>query len=322
MLYEMLTGELPYTGLSIATIVEKVLHEPFPSVRESVPSLPEALEAAILTATARNRDQRFASAREFAEALVPFRGEAVARPPSLRPLDFQTPGAADVDRPGPVAGSATVVVVPTRVYAVATVVAVFAALGVVALLTLFGRGGDDRRGAPPVPPDSVLQAVPGGGDAPAADVVPADIAVDAGGPDIVVVAAETLPYGDADAVAARARVVLRGLPVGAKATLDGKPVDGEFEIEPSDSLRMLEVTGRGWKPYRRELRIVADLVVELQLERRAGAGEPTDAGSVPPPDVAEPPPPPPPPADAGPAASPDAGARDTVGFVPNPFGDA
>ncbi|MBI5500100.1 MAG: protein kinase [Deltaproteobacteria bacterium] len=69
MLFEMLTGELPYTGTSVQGIIQRMLEEPFPSVRALEPSLPESLEAVILRATARRRDDRYPSAAAFADAL-------------------------------------------------------------------------------------------------------------------------------------------------------------------------------------------------------------------------------------------------------------
>jgi serine/threonine-protein kinase len=78
MLHEMLTGTLPFEGASVEEILTRVLSAPFPDPRALLPDLPEGLEAAIRRATARRRDDRFASARAFAEALRPFRAETVS----------------------------------------------------------------------------------------------------------------------------------------------------------------------------------------------------------------------------------------------------
>ncbi|MBN1770720.1 MAG: protein kinase [Deltaproteobacteria bacterium] len=87
VLYEMLTGELPYTGLSIEAIVTKVLEEPFPSPRKLEPDLPEGLEQAILRATQKRREDRFGSAAEFADALRALREDG-------RPTRSLEPGEA------------------------------------------------------------------------------------------------------------------------------------------------------------------------------------------------------------------------------------
>jgi tRNA A-37 threonylcarbamoyl transferase component Bud32 len=86
LLYEMLTGELPYTGTSVQAIIKKVLEDPFPRVRATDPSVPEALEAAILKATSRRREDRQASAAEFGRELR----AAVGREPAPEPLPTVT----------------------------------------------------------------------------------------------------------------------------------------------------------------------------------------------------------------------------------------
>ncbi|MBN1773249.1 MAG: serine/threonine protein kinase [Deltaproteobacteria bacterium] len=78
VLFEILTGALPFQGSSPMEILDKVVSEPFPSLRTFEPTLPAALDEAILKATARPLDLRFQSAREFAQALSPLRSELVA----------------------------------------------------------------------------------------------------------------------------------------------------------------------------------------------------------------------------------------------------
>jgi eukaryotic-like serine/threonine-protein kinase len=70
VLYEMVTGEPPFTGATVQAIVAKVMSErPVPpsTVRDTVPP---HVEAAILTALAKLPADRFASAGEFAAALA------------------------------------------------------------------------------------------------------------------------------------------------------------------------------------------------------------------------------------------------------------
>ena len=69
VLYEMLTGEPPFTGATVQAIVAKVMSErPVPpsTVRDTVPS---HVEAAALTALAKLPADRFASASDFAATL-------------------------------------------------------------------------------------------------------------------------------------------------------------------------------------------------------------------------------------------------------------
>ncbi|MFO0648901.1 MAG: protein kinase [Polyangiales bacterium] len=82
MLYEMITGNMPFSGESQAEIFLAVIYRqpPLKGPREHDPSIPEALEAAILKALAVDADQRFASAAEFLDALRPFGATAVIAP--------------------------------------------------------------------------------------------------------------------------------------------------------------------------------------------------------------------------------------------------
>ena len=69
MSYEMLAGEPPFTGPSSQAIVAKVLTEQPPSLRNKRPTVPQAVEDAILTALQKLPADRWASARELSDAL-------------------------------------------------------------------------------------------------------------------------------------------------------------------------------------------------------------------------------------------------------------
>jgi serine/threonine protein kinase len=72
MLYEMLTGQPPYTGESIPQLCAALLHdEPIP-LRQHRPEIPEGLEQAVLRCLAKNRDDRFPTVWELGRALLPF----------------------------------------------------------------------------------------------------------------------------------------------------------------------------------------------------------------------------------------------------------
>ncbi len=89
--YEMLTGEPPFTGLNSQSIVAKVLTEQPPQLRLRRPMVSPAVEAAVLTALQKLPADRFASAKDFADALSsphvltpsrhPERSEGPPRPP-------------------------------------------------------------------------------------------------------------------------------------------------------------------------------------------------------------------------------------------------
>ena len=70
VLYEMLAGEPPFTGLTPQAVLAKRLLEPVPHVRTLRESVPEPLEQAISRALAKAPADRFATAGEFAQALA------------------------------------------------------------------------------------------------------------------------------------------------------------------------------------------------------------------------------------------------------------
>jgi serine/threonine-protein kinase len=70
MTYEMLAGEPPFTGPNSQAIVAKVLTEQPPPLRARRPTVPPAAEAAIMTALHKLPADRWASAKEFGDALA------------------------------------------------------------------------------------------------------------------------------------------------------------------------------------------------------------------------------------------------------------
>jgi serine/threonine protein kinase len=71
ILYEMLTGGPPYTGLSLKEVVTRILRAPVPSVRRLQTGVPLAVDEAISRALAKSAAGRFATMQEFAAALPP-----------------------------------------------------------------------------------------------------------------------------------------------------------------------------------------------------------------------------------------------------------
>lgn len=69
IVFEMVTGKLPFTADSPLSIVLKHVSEPPPSPRKFNPALPEALEAVILKALSKRKQDRQQSAMQLAEEL-------------------------------------------------------------------------------------------------------------------------------------------------------------------------------------------------------------------------------------------------------------
>jgi eukaryotic-like serine/threonine-protein kinase len=69
VLYEMLTGEAPYSGISAQAIMAKRLSEPVPHVRTLRDAVPLGLEQALMRVLAKTPTDRFPTAEAFAQAL-------------------------------------------------------------------------------------------------------------------------------------------------------------------------------------------------------------------------------------------------------------
>lgn len=69
VLYEMVTGELPFSGDSPISVALKHLQEPLPEPRQINPGIPQSVENVILKALAKDPFLRYASAREMLEDL-------------------------------------------------------------------------------------------------------------------------------------------------------------------------------------------------------------------------------------------------------------
>ncbi|MBE1553510.1 Stk1 family PASTA domain-containing Ser/Thr kinase [Sporosarcina limicola] len=70
VLYELLTGELPFSAESAVAIALKHLQEETPSVRALFPTIPQSVENVILKATAKDATYRYRSADEMVDDLL------------------------------------------------------------------------------------------------------------------------------------------------------------------------------------------------------------------------------------------------------------
>ena len=94
ILYEMLTGEVPYKGDTPTQQLMKHVLEPAPRVRAVRPDFPAEVEAVLLTALAKEPEQRYPTGRAFIAAL--------ANPLAARgPQTFITAPAAAAAAPAP-----------------------------------------------------------------------------------------------------------------------------------------------------------------------------------------------------------------------------
>ncbi len=93
MLYEMLTGDVPFRADTPMAIVIKHMTAPMPMPREINPDIPEVLERIILKATAKNQADRYQTAEEMAIALEQAQLQLAAQPVGVLPAadDIQIP---------------------------------------------------------------------------------------------------------------------------------------------------------------------------------------------------------------------------------------
>jgi eukaryotic-like serine/threonine-protein kinase len=138
VLYEMLAGEPPFSGPTAQAVLAKRLSGEVPRVRQVRPSVPEEMEHAVTQALAPVAADRFASAAEFARALLPTGARSTSMP--TVPL---TPAA------GPGSSSRTTPRRSSRrripVVATALVLGFLIGLGVLFAWRRSHPGGDDER---------------------------------------------------------------------------------------------------------------------------------------------------------------------------------
>jgi len=65
ILFEMLTGQPPFQGLSLPKLLQSIVHAPPPTLRSLRADLPGSLEPVVARALHKDRDQRFRSVKDF-----------------------------------------------------------------------------------------------------------------------------------------------------------------------------------------------------------------------------------------------------------------
>ncbi|HEY7350107.1 MAG TPA: serine/threonine-protein kinase [Ktedonobacterales bacterium] len=85
VLYQMLTGSVPYSGSTPLQVLMKHTTAPLPDPRTLNPSLSPRIVEALQTALAKDRDERFQSAQALARAVQEAQAEAASSPASSAP---------------------------------------------------------------------------------------------------------------------------------------------------------------------------------------------------------------------------------------------
>ncbi|MGK7378450.1 Stk1 family PASTA domain-containing Ser/Thr kinase [Planococcus sp. 1R117A] len=97
VMFELLTGRLPFSGESAVSIALKHLQTETPSLRQLVPTMPQSLENVVLKATTKNPQHRYQSANEMEEDLA-----TVLLPERLNEPKFTVPVDQDETRAMPI----------------------------------------------------------------------------------------------------------------------------------------------------------------------------------------------------------------------------
>ncbi len=108
MLYEMITGEKPFPGQSITTVIYKIVNEEPVPPRQINPSIHPGISAAVMRALAKEPEDRYQSCRELLEDLRNYRAVAgvEGNPRSTMVMGGQQalPGATVAMNPGGLRG--------------------------------------------------------------------------------------------------------------------------------------------------------------------------------------------------------------------------
>ena len=97
MVYEWICGTVPFIGQTIEEHIDKLLHEPPPSLTARVATLNPAVEAVVMRGLSKNPQDRYASVRQFAEQLE----KAITAPEQIRPAPKSPAVVMPVQTPTP-----------------------------------------------------------------------------------------------------------------------------------------------------------------------------------------------------------------------------
>lgn len=95
LMYELLTGSLPFRGENAVEIALKQLKEPIPNIKEKLPDIPNSIVNIIKRATAKNPKNRYGDAREMLEDIKTAMDDSRIQEAII---DFTYPEIDEIDR--------------------------------------------------------------------------------------------------------------------------------------------------------------------------------------------------------------------------------
>jgi len=112
ILYELLTGRLPFYAATVTDLVAVVLTETPPSLQTLRPEVPDALAAAVARCLGRRREDRFGSVVDLVRAIAPFGGSAGTTMVDRVSGAAASGGRGGISQSGPQPSTPTVVTPP------------------------------------------------------------------------------------------------------------------------------------------------------------------------------------------------------------------
>src|SRR5688572_14642259 len=110
ILFRLISGKAPFTGTSLGELIQQIMHQPIPNLRDVKPDTPPGLEHVIARCLHRDRAQRLGDVVELARLLAPYAGPVAS--PSLERIAILGPALVTaapqpVPQPNPSAPSFT-----------------------------------------------------------------------------------------------------------------------------------------------------------------------------------------------------------------------
>jgi serine/threonine-protein kinase len=158
IMYEAATGRVPFSGTNYLSVISQVLNEQPVPPRTLRPELSEELEAIILRAMDKDRDERYASARELLDDVTALLDDPTR---STERAKITAPRKRAASRKSPLKIAVWVALVAVVIAAVVTTV----------VMLFGGTAAVEQRAVPPPPPPVVVDAA-----------VPVVVPVDAAAP--------------------------------------------------------------------------------------------------------------------------------------------
>jgi len=313
ILYEMVTGRLPFQGENYNALIAAILTEEAARPAVHNPAIPPELDNVIMAAINKQPHLRFPNASNFMDALRPFAPSWALRP-------SKTPGMARTASGQPAAVAPTIAQKPSdsllmsspastgtgqwaeaparkgkgalvgAVIGVAVLLLALAGAGALLLPRLLGKGGDKGEGpaAAAGQPANVAIVPP---LVPPAATADAATAQEAGG-------TAAPPAGGAEEPKKTVSVKFSGLPEWAVTKIDGTVAGtNPYALAPSKEKRTILVEAPGYEPWTAQEVLDGDREIRVTMEKKKGGGKggakggTTTAETVtpPPPGVTEPP---------------------------------